>query len=129
MSITYEIIEGENIILAVGSGVITAKDILGHLEKLAEDDKYIAPMKKLVDYRNIDNINISPNESQIIASRKSELSSKFTGEKCAFVAPDDLTFGTSRVHQALMENADINTEVFRSIAKAMEWLNIKLKNC
>ena len=128
MSITYEIIEGENIIFAVGSGVVTAKDILNHLDKLAEDKRYIAPMKKLVDYRNIDNINITAKEAQIIANRKSELSSKFSGEQCAFVAPDDLTFGTSRVHQALIENANLNTEVFRSIAKAMEWLNIEVKN-
>ena len=46
---------------------------------------------------------------QIIARRKKELTSKFAEEKCAFVSPVDLTYGSSRVHQTLIEGADVNT--------------------
>ena len=128
MPITYEIIEGKNIILAVGSGVVTANDVLSHFDRLAKDSNYIAPMKKLVDYRTIESINISPDEAHIIARRKKELAAKFIGEKLAFVSPGDLTYGTARVHQILIEDVDINTEVFRSFGEALEWLNITLDN-
>jgi len=42
--------------LAIGSGVVTANDVISHLDSLAADNNYIAPMKKLVDYRTIGSI-------------------------------------------------------------------------
>ena len=124
MPINYKINKEQRLISAVGSGVITAKDVIDHLESLASDEKYIAPMKKIVDYRNIENIIISQDEATIIASRKKEYIKSFAGEKCAFVSPGDLTFGKSRVHQALVDSADINTHVFRTMEEAKEWLNV-----
>jgi len=122
MPIKYDIIKGKNIIMAVGCGVVTAEDIISHLESLAKNDSYISPMKKIVDYRTIESISISPDEAELIAQRKKGLSTKFSGEKCAFVSPGDLTYGSSRVHQALVYGVDINTAVFRSFDEAMEWL-------
>jgi hypothetical protein len=124
MPIRYEILKNTNIIFAVGHGVVTAQDVLDHLGKLAEDNGYKAPMKKLVDYRSIESIRISAPEAEIIAKKKKELAATFAKEKCAFVAPGDLAYGTSRVHQVLIESANIDTEVFRSIGEALEWLNI-----
>jgi len=49
MPIEYDIIVDEKLVLAKGSGVITGSDVIGHLEALAKDDRYKAPMKKLVD--------------------------------------------------------------------------------
>ncbi|MDY6855933.1 MAG: hypothetical protein SWO11_14750 [Thermodesulfobacteriota bacterium] len=126
MPIEYDIIKEKNTVIVVGSGVISATDIINHLDSLAEDDRYTAPMKKLVDYRDIESINILPDEAEIIAQRKKKLSKKFSGEKCAFVSPSDLTYGTARVHQALIDGTDINTQVFRSFEEALDWLNITM---
>ena len=49
MPIKYEIIEEQKLILATGSGIVTADDVISHLDSLAAENKYIAPMKKLVD--------------------------------------------------------------------------------
>ena len=126
MPIKYDIIEEQKLILATGSGIVTANDVISHLDSLATANQYIAPMKKLVDYRTIESISISPNDASIIARKKKELSKYFSGEKCAFVSPGDLTYGSARVHQALVDSADFNTEVFRSIEEAQEWLEVKL---
>ena len=126
MPIEYDIIEDKQLILAEGSGVVTGSDVIRHLDTLAADDRYTMPMKKLVDYRTIDSIRISSEEADLIAQKKKSLINKFTGEKCAFVSPEDLTYGTSRVHQALVESADINTAVFRRIEEALEWLDVTL---
>ena len=126
MPIKYNIIEEQKLILATGSAIVTANDVISHLDSLATENKYIAPMKKLVDYRTIESIIISPDEAEAIAQRKKELSKKFSNEKCAFISPGDLTFGTARVHQALVENTDINTAVFRNIEEALEWLDVTL---
>ncbi len=53
MPIEYEILENKKIVLAKGVGVISGQDVINHLKALSKDDKYVAPMKKYVDY-NID---------------------------------------------------------------------------
>jgi hypothetical protein len=126
MPIEYDIIEDKQLVLAKGSGEVTGIDVIRHLDRLAADDRYKAPMKKIVDYRSIDSINITPEEAVTIALKKDSFSSKFHGEKCAFVSPGDLTYGTSRVHQSLVESDDIGTAVFRQIVEALNWLEVTL---
>lgn len=128
MPIEYDIIENKQLVLVKGSGVVSGNDVISHLEDLSMDNRYIAPMKKLVDYRSIDSINVITEEAIAIAQKKREFSTIFSGERCAFVSPRDLTFGTSRVHQALIDGADINTMVFRSIEEALDWLDVTLEH-
>ena len=126
MPIEYDIIKDKQLVWVKGSGTITSNDVISHLVMLAADNRYKAPMKKLVDYRSIDDINILQEEAGEIASTKEAYSSTFHGERCAFVSPEDLTYGTSRVHQALIDSVDINTEVFRDMNDALNWLGVSL---
>ena len=116
----------KKLVLAKGSGVITAIDVIRHLDALAADDRYKAPMKKLVDYRTIDSIRISLEEAYSIAQKKIKLAGRFAGERCAFVSPGGLSYGSSRVHQMLVDGAGLNTAVFRRIEDALKWLNVAL---
>lgn len=127
MSIEYDIIVDKKLVLAKGSGLITGTDVLRHLDALAADDRYKSPMKKLVDYRTIEGIRISLEEAYSIAQKKIKLASTFTGERCAFVSPTDVTYGSSRVHQALVDGAGLKTAVFRRIEDAQEWLGVTLE--
>jgi hypothetical protein len=126
MPIEYDIIMDKKLVLAKGAGVITGIDVIRHLDALTVDDRYAAPMKKLVDYRTIDSIRISLKEAYSIAQTKIKLASIFTGERCAFVSPMDLAYGSSRVHQALVDGAGLNTAVFRRIENALKWLDVTL---
>jgi hypothetical protein len=126
MAIEYEIIEDKRLVVAKGSGVVTGDDAISHLDTLAADERYVAPMKKLVDYSSIDGIKQSNEEVIIIAQKKDALKSKFAEERCAIVSPEDLSFGIARVHQALIDNSGINTEVFRRIEEALAWLDVEL---
>ena len=126
MSIEYEIIEDKRLVIAKGSGAVTGDDVISHLDTLAADERYVAPMKKLVDYSSIDSIMQSHEEVSIIARKKEALKKKLAGERCAFVSPADLTFGIARVHQALIDSTGINAGVFRRIEEALEWLDVEL---
>ncbi len=126
MSIEYDIIMDKKLVLAKGCGVINGINVMEHLAALAMDYKYKSPMKKLVDYRTIDSIRISPEEAYSIARMKVRLASAFTGERCAFVSPKDDSYSSSRVHQALVDGIGLNTEVFRRIEDALEWLDVTL---
>ena len=130
MAIEYEILEDKRLVVVKGSGVVTGDDVIRHLDTLATDERYIAPMKKLVDYSSIDGIRQSNKEVITIARKKDALKGKFAEERCAFVSPGDLSFGIARVHQALIDNSGINTEVFRRIEEALAWLDVELGiNC
>ena len=126
MPIKYNINEEQNLVWATGSGVIVAKDIINHIDSLVRDIKYIAPMKKLIDYRNIENIIITQDEAEAIAEKKNSFAYKFSGEKCAFISPKDLSYGTARVHQAQVDTDNIDMHVFRTIKEALECLGIPL---
>jgi FlaA1/EpsC-like NDP-sugar epimerase len=126
MTIEYDIIIDKKLVLAKGSGVITAIDVISHLDVLAADNRYKAPMKKLVDYRTIDSIRISMKEAYSIAQKKIKLSGRFTGERCAFVSPGGGSFGSSLVHQMLVDGVGFNTAVFKHMEDALKWLNVEL---
>jgi hypothetical protein len=127
MPIDYEIIEDKKLFLAKGIGTISGNDVIRHLEELSEDDKYVAPMKKLIDYRLVEKLSILYGQAMKIAQLKRELSSVFKGKKCAFISPGDLTYRTSRVHQSLIDDCpDLSTEVFRSVEETLDWLKVKL---
>ena len=126
MPVEYDIIEDKQIVVAMGSGVVTGIDVINHLDKLATDTRYIAPMKKIIDYRSIDSINISPEDAVTFALKKDTFNKKFHGERCAFVSPGTVTYGTSRVHQSLVNNSSINTAVFKQVEEALGWLGVTL---
>ncbi len=126
MSIEYDIIMDKKLVLAKGCNVITGTDVMEHLASLAMDDRYQAPMKKLVDYRTVDSIRISIEEAYSIARMKVRFASAFTGERCAFVSPKDDSYIPSQVHRQLVNGIGLNTQVFRRIEDALEWLNITL---
>ena len=126
MSIEYDIMMDKKLVLAKGCGVITGTDVMEHLDALAMDDRYKAPMKKLVDYRTIDSIRISQEEAYSIARMKIRLASTFTGERCAFVSPKDDSYSSSRVHQALVNGIGLSTQVFRHMEDALKWLDVTL---
>ena len=126
MLIKYDIIEDKKLVLAKGTGNIKGIDVIKHLDELASDDRYISPMKKLIDYRFVKSINISQDEAVKIAMKKDTLSKKFLNEKCAFVSPMIETYVTSRTHQYLIDNTSVNTAVFKIMEEALDWLDIEL---
>jgi hypothetical protein len=128
MALKYKIIKSKKIVYVTGNGVITFSELIQHINELAQDPDYKAPMKKLVDYRNIERLDLSMSESELFAQRKAELDEIFSEEKCAIVTDVDSSFGVARVHDTLIsfKNPNIVTMVFRDFIKAQEWLGIEL---
>ncbi|MDY6954768.1 MAG: hypothetical protein SWE60_24975 [Thermodesulfobacteriota bacterium] len=126
MSLRYKIIESKGLVYVVGAGVVTFSELMSHIEALSKDTRYKAPMKKLVDYRNITGKELETRELALYAQAKATLKDVFREEKCAIVAPRDLDFGLSRVHGALVEASGIETGVFRDLDQALSWLGVDI---
>ena len=54
-----------------------------------------------------------------IALKKDKFTHKFRGERCAFVAPWNATYGISRVHQSLVNSTDIATAYYPDAAQVI----------
>lgn len=126
MAVKYKIYIDKKLVYVKGKGEISFNDLLKHLVTLYDDPKYIAPMKKLVDYRNATLAKLTTQEANIITNKKAELKDKFVNERCAFVIKEDVDFGMSRVHGVYIEPSKIVAEVFRDINKALSWLEVDL---
>jgi hypothetical protein len=126
MPFNYRIFDDIKLVYVKGEGNITFDDLMHHINELASDPHYVAPMKKLVDLRVATKANLTIAEEQKFADRKSCLIEKFRDEMCAFVTASDLDFGMSRTHGAIISSTGITTNVFRNLEGALAWLDVDI---
>lgn len=126
MPIKYKIIGSKKLVYVSGEGEISLDDLLNHIKELAVNPEYIAPMKKLVDYRRALTMGPGNEDLKIFIDKMSSYKDIFKGEKCAIVVNNDLDFGISRVYGAKIELSNMDTNVFRDFTKALNWLEIEL---
>ena len=70
MPLIYEIIESKKLVYVIGTGAVTFYELMHHIEELCLDPKYKAPMKKLIDYRQIKYLDLSMQEQEVFAQKK-----------------------------------------------------------
>lgn len=126
MPLKYKIIESNKLVYLKGIGTVTFSELMNHIDELSQDPKYKAPMKKLVDHRQIKKLDLSMNEQAHFAEKKTSFKELFSGEKCAIVSPTDFGFALARVHAALCEASNIDTSIFRDFNEALTWLGVEL---
>ena len=126
MPLKYEIIESKKLLYIKGIGAVSFSELMNHVDELCQDPKYKAPMKKLVDYRQIKKLDLSMDEQERFVEKKASVKELFSGEKCAIVAPTDYGFALARVHGALSEGSNRDTSIFRDFNDALTWLDVKL---
>ena len=126
MPLRYKIIEHKKLVYVIGDGEITLDELIAHIEELSKDPEYTPPMKKLVDYRQASTMGPPNKDLDIFINKMSSYQNAFRNEKCAIVVNNDLDFGISRVYGAMIEPANLETNVFRNFNEALQWLEIEL---
>jgi hypothetical protein len=124
MTVKYNFIEKWKLVLVKISDTVTFEQMATYLKSLSQDPRYHPPMNKLVDFHQCRDYALTREEAEKFAGLNRELSAVFTNEKCAIVAPGDLEFGMSRVHEMYTTGAGLNITVFRHWRDALEWLGI-----
>jgi hypothetical protein len=128
MPFRYKIIENKKLLYAKATDTVTFSCLIDHLDEVCQDPKYKAPMKKLVDYRQIKKMDITMHEQERFAQKKASLKKLFFGEKCAIIVPTDFGFALGQVHASLSSCEDIETKAFRNFDEALSWLDVELDN-
>ena len=125
MTVEYEFREKLKLVIVHIADTVTFEQVVAHLKSLSEDPRYRPPMNKLVDFRKCRKYDLTREQAEKFATLNRELSDFFLNEKCAIVAPGDLEYGMSRVHEMYTSGSGLDIQVFRKMPDALDWLGIE----
>ena len=124
MTVDYSFMDEWKLVWVTISDVVTFEQMTAYLRSLSKDPRYRPPMSKLVDFRQCRDYALTREEAEKFAGLNRELSTAFSNEKCAIVAPGDLEFGMSRVHEMYTTGSGLDITVFRRLQDALALLDI-----
>jgi len=125
MTVGYSFFEKSKLVFVNIADTVTFEQLVMYLKSLSQDLNYRPPMKKLVDFRKCRKLDLTQEQAEKFAALNRELSSSFTDERCAIVAPGDLEYGMSRAHEMYLSGSGIDIRVFRQLPEALDWLGIE----
>lgn len=125
MPITFQFRKDLKLVISTHIGLIPDNEFLLAYQQLFTDAGFNSSYKLLVDLRSTDSSPRSSDALKALAEWKMRI---YEGRdqipKIAVVAPDDLSYGLSRMYD--MHSAALPGEyvVFKSSEKALSWLNV-----
>ncbi len=120
MPFSYRIDASRRMIFSEAWGVMTEEDIRSYRERMIKDPDFRADYWYLGDYRRITKLDVS---MEFTCELSHNLMSG-GGARLAFVFPDDLAYGMSRMFSVMVGEADVNLRPFRDMAEARSWLGL-----
>jgi hypothetical protein len=121
--IQYRILPEDELIVVCAWGTITEEEIIRMSGELRSDPDFSPGYDTLVDDTHLEHT-ATGDELRRLAEPRVQPSRPDV--KIAVVAPTDLAYGTSRMHQLLAEyRSPQHIEVFRVRSKALDWLGVE----
>ena len=112
-----------------GRGNITDQDYIDffkdHLTQKKENFKKYR--YSILDYTEVNEVDVSNEAIQFVAELCIKASKVNPDPVIAFAANSDLTYGLSRMYEAMISLTDWETMVFRSKKEAVEWIKKRVK--
>jgi hypothetical protein len=124
MTVEYSFTKEWKLVWVNITDTVTFEQMAAYLKSLSRDPRYRPPMNKLVDFRQCRDYALTREEAENFAGLNRDLGTVFSNEKCAIVAPGDLEYGMSRVHEMYTTGSGLEITVFRQLQDALDWLGI-----
>ena len=121
---TYTIEPSQNLIRAIGTGVLTDDDVMEHRRMLTADPQFSFTMRELSDIRQVTDFRLTPAGIKIMVAADAKMVPAGGMHKLAVVAEEKVAYGMSRMYQTLGEPNIRSVGVFRNYKDAAEWLGI-----
>lgn len=124
----YEVIEDvdQSVIWVAFSGSVDDAEVLRLMEELYQLDSY-PEFDQFVDFSAVKAYTVTPkgimNYTET-ARQRPERKAAREDRKLVLYAPDDLTFGMSRLWSSRANNVGVNLEVFRSLNQALDFIGL-----
>lgn len=125
MSINAQLLSSSNLVIVTHVGIDSDEEFLAFYRSLYEDERFHPTMDHLIDLRQVNSVQRSPDAMQELARyAQGQLRGRLQQPRVAVVAPDDLPFGLARMCEMFGENVPWEFRVFREINAARDWLGI-----
>ena len=115
----YKVDKARRIVLSTASGAFSLADFRSHQENLSKDPEFDPTYSQIADFSHITHFDLSAEEIRQMA-----LHSVFHPDaRRAFIAPDDVVYGSSRMYQTFREDLGATgIGVFRTLEEALDWI-------
>jgi hypothetical protein len=123
MALRYIIDKEHQLVVVIGSGLVTAAEIKALIEQGPKDPDFNVDFNEFVDLRAVTGFDLSGDQVRMLARWKL-YSPK---SRRAFLASDPHVFGVGRMWEAYAEfsHATSQIQVFYELAPALEWLGLQ----
>lgn len=109
-------------VVYICTGVVTAADFDKASEEVYSEERIDQLRYQLVDFSATEHLDSNLEDIRRSAEIDAVAANENPNFVIAIVGPDDLTFGISRMWQAVVPNSDHRTRVFRSVSDAECWI-------
>ncbi len=107
-------------------GVLDAETINKIVEFIEiKEEQTETGFDRFCDLTRLESINLSFDEVQQLAKRRSLFNPNDFRVKSAFLAIHPVAFGIARMYEELLKSARIEVRVFREMEAAAEWLEVQ----
>jgi len=125
MPIEVKIFKEDQLLLSSFVQEVTNYEMISSYEKLMKTNEFFTVNKELVDMRDCSLADISKEAFLSLSSLvESYLNEKYLDFKTAIVAPEDLSYGLSKLYESYSEHSPETIMVFREAKDALEWLGV-----
>ena len=125
MGISFTIYQEQAFFVSTWIGNITDSDLLSSYKDLYANEKFKPGFHEIADLRKAQLNDVTSDGMSLLV----EMMQRYLTEKCddfktAVIAPDNISFGMSRVYKSMSYNSPENVEVFRELNEALKWIGI-----
>lgn len=117
---SYLIDEARRLVFSRGWGVLTDDELHWHAETLAADPRFDPGHSQVVDFRDLSEIQVTAEGIRCLA----HMNPFRRDSRRAVIAPDDVSFGLTRMFEILTQSDPDQFRVFRTVGPALEWVGL-----
>ena len=129
MAITFSPNQEAGYLISRFTGEITDDELLNSYKEYFENEDWIPLSKEIVDLSELDKTTVTSDGMRHLASYIENILSErgITTYHTAIYAPHDLTFGLSRIYDAMTDKSPEFVMVFRQLSDAVSWIKERQK--
>jgi hypothetical protein len=128
MPIELQYRDDETGVVFVCSGVVNGADFIEANEEIYAPERLERLRYQLIDFSATERIEISSEQIREYAAMDVRAAARNPSLVVAVAGPTPITFGLSRMWQALVDESGIRSGVFHTVAEAESWLGEVLAN-
>ena len=125
MPITYRFFKSYKLVYALGTGSLTDQDCTSHAYQLFHDPDYDFGYNELLDLSRITAVDLTNDGVYLTSLEVVQHRDSLVNSKLAIVAPTDALYGMARMYELMLKPHLDNTQVFRTIFPALEFLGLE----